>query len=104
MCGQFGDQTRTQALKGLGMFVFDVRLFGQLSVYGFDNLAHRVEGAAEGRRNLDFPVLARQGQQTQVVEPQQTRRDRTPTMALGITDRVMTVGDILRTPLIPLAA
>jgi IS1 family transposase len=31
-------------------------------------------------------------------------RDRTPAMALGITDRVMTVGDILRTPLIPTAA
>jgi Arc/MetJ-type ribon-helix-helix transcriptional regulator len=31
-------------------------------------------------------------------------RDRTPAMALGITDRVLTVGDILRTPLIPTAA
>jgi transposase InsO family protein len=31
-------------------------------------------------------------------------RDRTPAMALGITDRVMTVSDILRTPLIPTAA
>jgi IS1 family transposase len=31
-------------------------------------------------------------------------RDRTPAMTLGITDRVMTVGDILRTPLIPTAA
>ena len=31
-------------------------------------------------------------------------RDRTPAMALGITDRVMTVGDILRTPLIPIVA
>ena len=31
-------------------------------------------------------------------------RERTPAMALGITDRVMTVGDILRTPLIPTAA
>jgi hypothetical protein len=31
-------------------------------------------------------------------------RDRTPAMALGLTDRVMTVGDILCTPLIPTAA
>jgi hypothetical protein len=31
-------------------------------------------------------------------------RDRTPAMALGLTDRVLTVGDILRTPLIPTAA
>jgi IS1 family transposase len=31
-------------------------------------------------------------------------RDRTPAMALGITDRVLSVGDILRTPLIPTAA
>jgi hypothetical protein len=31
-------------------------------------------------------------------------RDRTPAMALGIADRVLTVGDILRTPLIPIAA
>jgi hypothetical protein len=31
-------------------------------------------------------------------------RDRTPAMALGLTDRVLTVGDILRTPLIPIAA
>jgi hypothetical protein len=30
-------------------------------------------------------------------------RDRTPAMALGL-DRVLTVGDILRTPLIPIAA
>jgi len=33
-----------------------------------------------------------------------TYRKRTPAMALGITDRVLTVGDILRTPLIPIAA
>jgi hypothetical protein len=31
-------------------------------------------------------------------------RDRTPAMALGLTDRVLTVGDILRMPLIPAAA
>jgi transposase InsO family protein len=31
-------------------------------------------------------------------------RDRTPAMALGLTNHVMTVGDILRTPLIPTAA
>jgi hypothetical protein len=31
-------------------------------------------------------------------------RDRTPAMALGLTDRVMSVGDTLRTPLIPTAA
>jgi hypothetical protein len=31
-------------------------------------------------------------------------RDRTPAMALGITDRVLSVGDILRTPLMPIAA
>ena len=31
-------------------------------------------------------------------------RDRTPAMALGITDQVLSVGDILRTPLIPTAA
>jgi hypothetical protein len=31
-------------------------------------------------------------------------RPRTPAMALGITDRVWTVGDILRTPLVPAAA
>jgi hypothetical protein len=31
-------------------------------------------------------------------------RHRTPAMALGITDRMLTVGDILRTPRIPAAA
>jgi hypothetical protein len=31
-------------------------------------------------------------------------RARTPAMALGLTDWVLTVGDILRTPLIPTAA
>ena len=31
-------------------------------------------------------------------------RARTPAMALGLTDRVLTVGDILRMPLIPAAA
>ena len=31
-------------------------------------------------------------------------RDRTLAMALGLTDRVLSVGDILRTPLIPTAA
>lgn len=31
-------------------------------------------------------------------------RPRTPAMALGLTDRVLTVGDILRMPLIPVAA
>ncbi len=31
-------------------------------------------------------------------------RDRTPAMALGLTDRVWTVGDLLRTPLTPVAA
>jgi hypothetical protein len=31
-------------------------------------------------------------------------RPRTPTMALGIADQVLTVGDILRTPLISAAA
>jgi hypothetical protein len=30
-------------------------------------------------------------------------RARTPAMALGLTDRVFTVGDILRMPLIPAA-
>jgi hypothetical protein len=30
-------------------------------------------------------------------------RPRTPAMALGVTDRVLTVGDILRMPLIPAA-
>jgi hypothetical protein len=33
-----------------------------------------------------------------------TYRDRTPSMALGLTDRVLTGCDILRTPLIPTAA
>ena len=31
-------------------------------------------------------------------------RPRTPAIALGVTDRGLTVGDILRTPLIPAAA
>lgn len=31
-------------------------------------------------------------------------RERTPAMAAGLTDRVLTVGDILRMPLIPTAA
>jgi hypothetical protein len=31
-------------------------------------------------------------------------RSRTPAMALAITDQLWTVGDILRTPLIPIAA
>ncbi len=31
-------------------------------------------------------------------------RERTPAMALGLTDRVWTVGELLRTPLIPTAA
>jgi hypothetical protein len=31
-------------------------------------------------------------------------RDHAPAMALGLTDPVMTVGDILRTPLIPIVA
>jgi hypothetical protein len=28
-------------------------------------------------------------------------RDRTPAMALGLTDQVLTVGDLLRMPLVP---
>jgi hypothetical protein len=31
-------------------------------------------------------------------------RERTPAMALGLTDRVLTVGDLLRMPLLPTAA
>lgn len=50
--------------------------------------------------------LARPHESLRAPVPGLTRkyRDRTPATAPGITDRVMTVGEILRTPLIPIAA
>ena len=48
MSSQFGQQTGTQAPKGMGVIDLDVELFSQLTIDGLDNLANRVKSAADG--------------------------------------------------------
>ncbi len=63
---------------------------------------------ADTMRMIDYVLIALLAYQVARLWPvpglKGTYRDRTPVMALGLTDRVLTVGDILRTPLIPAAA
>ena len=43
MGSQFGQQTGTQAAKGVSVIDLNVELFGQLSIDGLDNLAWRLD-------------------------------------------------------------
>ena len=58
MSGELGVETGTETPEGMGMVSLDVKLFGQLSVDGLDDLAHAVEEAPHGLRQLPFLIAS----------------------------------------------
>src|SRR5947209_4667338 len=71
MSGQFGQQTGTEAVKGMGMIELKVELLSQLSINRLDDLAHSIEGPLEGWRELLKLVAVRQGEQLEAIMEQQ---------------------------------
>src|SRR5712691_10818787 len=67
MSSQFGQQAGTKATKGMGVIELKVELLSQLSINRLDNLAHSIEGALEGWRELLKLVATRQGEQLETI-------------------------------------
>jgi len=67
MCCELGEQAGAQAPKGMSMIDFQVKLFTELSVDGFDDLADLIMLAPGGGRNLLFLVAAGQRDQLQAI-------------------------------------
>lgn len=59
MSSEFGVEASTKAPKGMGMIDFNVELIGKLCVHSFDHLAHRVEKALCGTRQLFLLIATR---------------------------------------------
>jgi hypothetical protein len=71
MSGQFAVQPGTQAPKGVGVVRLDGKLPRQLTIHGFDQLAHGIVQVLNSRQDLHFLVRAREGAQPNaVVRPQ----------------------------------
>src|SRR5258708_20672687 len=71
MSSQFGQQTGTQAPKGMGVIDLDVELFSQLTIDGLDNLADRVKSAADGFGGLVGLVAPGQGSELEEIVVEQ---------------------------------
>lgn len=67
VCGEFGNQARTESLKGMCVVGFNVELGRELVVDGLDELAKAIEQRGNGGRELDLLVAPWDRQQADIV-------------------------------------